>query len=73
MPLLEVLHAAEEPATVGQKQAFARSAVEIFRDVLGTPDGRLKMFFHQLGWEDGIEGLLAHQTGDDGESPDVNL
>jgi phenylpyruvate tautomerase PptA (4-oxalocrotonate tautomerase family) len=64
MPLLEVLHAAQEPATREQKQAFARSAVEIFRDVLGTPDGRLKVFFHQLGWDDGIEGLLQAESPD---------
>jgi hypothetical protein len=69
MPLLEVLHAAQEPATLEQKQAFVRSAVEIFRDVLRTPGGKLKVFFHPIQWEDGIEGLLAHQAGD--ESSDI--
>jgi hypothetical protein len=65
MPLLEVLHSSQEPATLEQKRAFARSAVEIFRDVLGTPDGRLKVFFQQLAWEDGIEGLLVSEGDDD--------
>ena len=59
MPLLEVLHAAQEPASQEQKRAFARSAVEVFRDVLGTPDGRLRVVFYPLGWDDSIEGLLA--------------
>lgn len=58
MPIIEVVHASKEPATVEQKQEFVRSTVEIFRDVLGTPDGRLRVFFYQLGWEDCIAGLL---------------
>ncbi len=70
MPLREVLHAAQEPATSAQKQAFAHAAVEIFRDVLGTPDGRLKVFIYPLGWEDGMEGLLAHPAS---ENPDTEL
>jgi phenylpyruvate tautomerase PptA (4-oxalocrotonate tautomerase family) len=65
MPLLEVIHSSQEPATLEQKQAFVRSAVEIFRDVLGTPDGRLKVFFNQLDWEDGIEGLLGSEENDE--------
>jgi hypothetical protein len=65
MPLVEVLHSSQEPATLEQKRAFARSAVEIFRDVLGTPDGRLKIFFQQLDWEDGIEGLLSSEDDDE--------
>jgi hypothetical protein len=64
MPLLEVLHAAQEPASREQKRAFARSAVEIFRDVLGTPDGRLRVVFYPLSWDDTIEGLLD-SSGDD--------
>ncbi len=60
MPILEVVHATQATATVEQKQAFVRSTVEIFRDVLGTPDGRLRVFFYQLGWEDCIAGLLEH-------------
>jgi phenylpyruvate tautomerase PptA (4-oxalocrotonate tautomerase family) len=67
MPILEVVHAAKEPVTTEQKRAFARSAVEIFRDVLGTPDGRLRVFFYPLEWEDSIAGLLE---GDSGESED---
>jgi hypothetical protein len=63
MPLLEVLHAAREPVSREPKQVFARSAVEIFRDVLGTPDGRLRVVFYPLAaverlkqTSDGIEG-----------------
>jgi phenylpyruvate tautomerase PptA (4-oxalocrotonate tautomerase family) len=67
MPILEVVHAAKEPATTEQKQAFVRSAVEIFRDVLGTPDGRLRVFFYSLDWEDCVAGLLE---GDSGTSED---
>jgi hypothetical protein len=63
MPVMEVIHAAEEPATTDQKRAFVRSAVEIFRDVLGTPDGKLRVFFYQLDALDGIDGLL--KSGDD--------
>jgi phenylpyruvate tautomerase PptA (4-oxalocrotonate tautomerase family) len=65
MPILEVVHATQEPATAAQKQAFTRAVVEIFRDVLGTPDGRLKVFFYQLGWEDCSAGLLEHGSEED--------
>lgn len=60
MPILEIVHATQKPANVEQKQAFTRAVVEIFRDVLGTPDGRLKVFFYQLDWEDCIAGLMEH-------------
>lgn len=69
MPILEVVHAAQEPATLEQKQAFVRSTVEIFRDVLGTPDGRLRVFFYQLGLQDSIAGLLQ---SDADEPPSSN-
>jgi hypothetical protein len=72
MPILEVIHSTPEPVSVEQKQAFARAAVEIFRDVLGTPDGRLKVFFYQLGWEDCIAGLLDGDSKDQNETPDDN-
>lgn len=68
MPLLEVLHAAQQPASVEQKRVFARSAVEIFRDVLGTPDGRLRVVFYPLGWEDSIEGLLDDAGDEESEA-----
>jgi hypothetical protein len=69
MPLLEVLQSTRKPVSVEQKRAFARSVVEICRDILGTPDGRLKIFFYQLGWEDGIEGLLEPHIEADDDSP----
>ena len=65
MPILEVIHAAKEPASIGQKQAFVRSAVEIFRDVLGTPDGRLRVLFYALDWEDCNAGLMEHESRED--------
>ena len=49
MPILEVVQAAKEPVTVEQKRAFARSAVEVFRDVLGTPDGSCVYF--SIRWD----------------------
>ena len=58
MPMLEVLLASEEPVSSAQKGAFARDAVEIFRDVLGTPDGRLRLFFNIVAWQDAIPALL---------------
>ena len=70
MPILEIVHATHEPASVEQKQAFTRAVVEIFRDVLGTPDGRLKVFFYQLGWEDCIAGLMENSAERQEEAPD---
>jgi phenylpyruvate tautomerase PptA (4-oxalocrotonate tautomerase family) len=58
MPMLEVIRASEEPLNQSQKQAFVQDVVEIFRDVLGTPDGRLRLFFTPVEWEDSIVGLL---------------
>jgi hypothetical protein len=58
MPLLEVIHATAQPASVEQKRALTREVVEIFRAVLGTPDGRLRVFFYTLDVEDSIVGLL---------------
>ena len=69
MPIVEVVHAAQQPATVGQKQAFVRSAIEIFRDVLGTPDGRLRIFYQHVAWDDCITGLLEHGDETDEEDP----
>ena len=65
MPILEVIQAAKEPATTEQKRAFARSALEIFRDVLGTPEGRLRVFFYPLEWEDSLAGLLESEPEED--------
>lgn len=68
MPLLEILYASQEPASTEHKRVFARSAVEIFRDVLGTPDGRLRVVFYPLGWEDSLEGLLDDAGNEESET-----
>ncbi|GBD15657.1 hypothetical protein HRbin26_00548 [bacterium HR26] len=57
MPLLEVVYAREEPLPLEQRRAFAREAVEIFREVLGTPPGRLRLAFYYLEPEESL-GLL---------------
>uniref|UniRef100_A0A7C5VVP6 4-oxalocrotonate tautomerase n=1 Tax=Thermomicrobium roseum TaxID=500 RepID=A0A7C5VVP6_THERO len=57
MPMLEIIVARAEPLKLEQKRAFAREAVEIFRTVLGTPPGRLRLAFYELRPEDSL-GLL---------------
>ena len=66
MPLVEVIHAAKEPATSAQKRALAEDFVEIFKDVLGTSDGRLRVFFYPVNWEDSLDGMLEVEGDDDG-------
>jgi hypothetical protein len=58
--MLEVLRAADKPLTAAQKRAFAREATRIFREILGTPPGRLRLFF--------IETAPVEQE-DPGEDP----
>lgn len=58
MPMLEIIVARAEPLMLEQKRAFAREAVEIFRTVLGTPPGRLRLAFYELRPEDSL-GLLT--------------
>ena len=65
MPLLEVIHASKKPATLDQKRALVKDLITIFRDVLGTPEGRLRVFFVPLGADDSIAGLLASDETDD--------
>ncbi len=57
MPLLEILYSREEPLPVERRRAFAREAVEIFREVLGTPPGRLRLAFYYLDPEDSLDLL----------------
>ena len=64
MPMLEVIRASEEPLTKEQKLAFVQDAIEIFRDVLDTPNGRLRLFFSNIEWEDSIVGLLEDDDTD---------
>jgi len=66
MPLLEVLYASDEPLPLDRKRAFAREAVAIFHEVLGTPPGRLRLVIHHLKPDDSL-GLL--EEGDAGEAP----
>ncbi|GIW01448.1 hypothetical protein [Roseiflexus sp.] len=63
MPLLEVLYAGEEPLQPERKRAFAREAVAIFQEVLGTPPGRLRLVIHHLHPDDSL-GLLADDETD---------
>ncbi|MCS7290178.1 MAG: hypothetical protein NZ699_13695 [Roseiflexus sp.] len=63
MPLLEVLYAAEEPLPLERRRAFAREAVAIFQEVLGTPPGRLRLVIHRLHPDDSL-GLLAEDEID---------
>ncbi len=52
MPFLEVLVAREEPLPAERKRAFAQEAIEIFREVLATQPGRLRLAFYELRPED---------------------
>jgi phenylpyruvate tautomerase PptA (4-oxalocrotonate tautomerase family) len=66
MPLLEVIYTSDEPLPLDRKRAFAREAVAIFHEVLGTPPGRLRLVIHHLKPDDSL-GLL--EDGDTGEAP----
>jgi phenylpyruvate tautomerase PptA (4-oxalocrotonate tautomerase family) len=66
MPLLEVIYTSDEPLPLDRKRAFAREAVAIFHEVLGTPPGRLRLVIHHLKPDDSL-GLL--EEGDAGEAP----
>jgi phenylpyruvate tautomerase PptA (4-oxalocrotonate tautomerase family) len=57
MPMLEILIARKEPLPVESRRAFAREAVEIFREVLGTQPGRLRLVFFELKPEDTLAVL----------------
>jgi phenylpyruvate tautomerase PptA (4-oxalocrotonate tautomerase family) len=65
MPLLEVIYTSDEPLPLDRKRAFAREAVAIFHEVLGTPPGRLRLVIHHLKPDDSL-GLL--EDGDAGEA-----
>ena len=68
MPLLEIIIARAEPLVLQQKRAFAREAVEIFRTVLGTPPGRLRLAFYELRPEDSL-GLLEDTNPSPNSAP----
>ncbi|MBO9336375.1 MAG: hypothetical protein J7455_17080 [Roseiflexus sp.] len=65
MPLLEVIYTSDEPPPLERKRAFAREAVAIFHEVLGTPPGRLRLVIHHLKPDDSLELL---EDGDMGEA-----
>jgi len=67
MPMLEVLIARDEPLPVETKRAFAREAVEIFREVLGTQPGRLRLVFYELKPEDTL-AVLDESSGESATS-----
>jgi hypothetical protein len=59
MPILEVIHSVRQPFTMDQKKQFAAESVKIFQDVLGTPEGRLRLLYRDVAPTDTIEGLLT--------------
>jgi phenylpyruvate tautomerase PptA (4-oxalocrotonate tautomerase family) len=59
MPLLEVMHASQRRLSRDRKRAFIQETVEIFREVLGTPPGRLRVVIHHLEPEDTTNILIA--------------
>jgi len=66
--MLEVVHSAEKPLTKEQKRAFSKEASQILREVIGTPAGRLRLYFVDVPWENCIEGIEAEEgaRGDSG-------
>ncbi|MCW5852551.1 MAG: hypothetical protein KIT87_20930 [Anaerolineae bacterium] len=58
MPLLEVLHAADKPLPAERKRAFMADMLTIFREVLGTPPGRLRVVIHHLPPDDTTDELM---------------
>lgn len=65
MPLVEIIHASKQPASRDQKRALAQEMTEIFRDVLETPDGRLRVFFQELDYENCLPGMLEEDSEED--------
>ncbi|WP_112425835.1 hypothetical protein [Thermogemmatispora tikiterensis] len=54
--MLEVLYAGQKALSAEQRRAFADAAETIFQQVLGTPRGRLRLFFFDLSAEGLKEG-----------------
>lgn len=59
MPMVEVLCVRDEPLNVDRKRAFAEEAERILQEVLGTPAGRMRLFFWQTKPEDSHIGLIG--------------
>lgn len=58
MPMIEVLYVRDEPLNTERKRAFAREAEKILKDELGTPPGRMRLFFQYTRPEDSRTDLL---------------
>ncbi len=58
MPMVEVLYVRDVPLNAGRKRAFAREAEKIFEEELGTPPGRMRLFFQYTRPEDSRTDLL---------------
>jgi phenylpyruvate tautomerase PptA (4-oxalocrotonate tautomerase family) len=65
MPLVEIIHASDQPASREQKRALMQEFTDIFAEVLGTPNNRLLMFFNALDLEDSNASLLAGDRDQD--------
>lgn len=61
MPLLEVMHASQRRMTRDRKRAFIQETTAIFREVLGTPPGRLRVVIHNLEPEDTTDILITEE------------
>lgn len=62
--MLEVIRSGSAALSLEQKRGFALEAEQIFREVLGTPPGRLRLMFQQIVPEDTIEGLTEGPRGE---------
>jgi len=62
MPMIEVLYVRDEPLNAGRKRAFAREAERILEEELGTPPGRMRLFFQHTRPEDSRTGLLDRSS-----------
>lgn len=58
MPMLEVLRSAKDRLEPEKKRAFAKDATKIFREVIGTPPGRLRLFFLEMPWDKSLEEVM---------------
>ena len=57
--MLEVITVSSEVDNHEGKQQFVKEAIDIFREVLGTPPGRLRLVITELDKANTIEGLAS--------------
>jgi len=55
------MHASQRRLNRDRKRAFIQETTEIFREVLGTPPGRLRVVIHPLEPEDTTDILIAEE------------